>query len=67
MFSDLRKTCGAGVYSFNHGTNQVIVMATDQAVVKKSTLLADMHFKNLRQKMLLKMRTEEVARKLEVS
>ena len=40
--------------------------STSEAVVKKASMLSDMHFRNLRQKMLLKQRTEEAAKKLEV-
>ena len=43
-----------------------IFQSTSEAVVKKASMLSDMHFRNLRQKMLLRLRTEEAAKKLEV-
>ena len=43
------------------------VQSTSEVSVKRASMLSDMHFRNLRQKMLLKQRTEEAARKLEVA
>ncbi len=43
------------------------MQSVNEAAVKKASLLSEMHLRNLRQKMQLKHRTEEVARKLEVS
>ena len=43
-----------------------VIQTTSESAVKKATLLSDMHIRNLRQKMQLRQRTDEVVKKLEV-
>jgi fragile X mental retardation protein len=47
-------------------TNIFFLQSTSESVIKRASMLSDMHFRNLRQKMLLKQRTEEAAKRLEV-
>ena len=43
-----------------------LFQSTSDSVIKKATLLSDMHLKNLRQKLLLKQRTDEAVKRLQV-
>jgi len=45
----------------------LLFQSTSESVIKRASMLSDIHFRNLRQKMLLKQRTEEAARRLEVT
>ncbi|ELU01237.1 hypothetical protein CAPTEDRAFT_123630 [Capitella teleta] len=64
---DFKKACGASLIDFSEQDNAIVIMSTDDQVIKKASMLSDMHFRNLRQKLLLKQRTEEAAKKLESS
>jgi FMRP KH0 domain len=44
----------------------LVFQSRDQHVVKKASILADMHIRSLRQKMTLLQMTEESVKKLEV-
>ncbi|XP_013402475.1 fragile X mental retardation syndrome-related protein 1-like isoform X1 [Lingula anatina] len=65
MFRDYKKACGTPVIYYSPEEHALIVIALSEATLKKATLLSDMHFRNLRQKLLLRQRTEEAAKKLE--
>lgn len=44
----------------------IFIQASSESVIKKAALLAEMHVRGLRQKMMLLQLTEESAKKLEV-
>lgn len=52
--------------NYSSDTHIVSVVSTDETAIKRASMLADRHIKNLRQKMLLRHRAEETAKKLEV-
>ncbi|XP_064639749.1 RNA-binding protein FXR1-like isoform X2 [Lineus longissimus] len=62
---DFKKHCGASVVVYDDSASTLTVLSTLDSVIKRASLLGDMHFRNLRQKMLLKQRTEEAVKKLE--
>lgn len=62
---DLKKASNASLVAFDPDRKAIIVLACDESSTKKAALLADMHLRNLRQKMLLQQQTEMIARKLE--
>lgn len=59
--------CGACIVSFSAEDNTLIVLAAADGPIKKAALLSEMHVRALRQKMLLKQKTIEISKKLEVS
>ncbi|XP_074657802.1 fragile X messenger ribonucleoprotein 1 homolog A-like isoform X2 [Tubulanus polymorphus] len=62
---DFRKACGAAVVIYDDNNSTLTVLSSNEQVTKLASLLGDMHFRNLRQKMLLKQRTDEAMKKLE--
>ena len=42
------------------------VQATSELATKRAALLSDMHLRNLRQKLQIKQRMDEISKKLEV-
>ncbi|KAL8567203.1 hypothetical protein ACOMHN_046613 [Nucella lapillus] len=64
--TELKKHLGGGaVISYNTADNSIHVLATNPAVIKRATMIGDMFLRNVRQKLLLKQRTEEAAKKLQ--
>jgi hypothetical protein len=43
-----------------------ILKCDQESGIKKATILSEMHFKNLRQKLILLKRTQEIAQQIEV-
>lgn len=62
---EFKKAIGAAVCRFNPVKNSLIVIAKSDTARKRASMLCEMHFRNLRQKVLLLSRTEEAARQLE--
>lgn len=61
------KHCGPSSIIYNETECSLVVISTSEGVIKKATLLSDMHLKNLRQKLLLKQRTDEAVKRLQSS
>lgn len=64
---ELKKACGAEVMQFNPATRQLVIISISEAAIKRADLLSDMHLRNLRQKLQLILKTEEISRKLETT
>ncbi|KAK7090863.1 hypothetical protein V1264_010607 [Littorina saxatilis] len=63
---ELRKHLGGGaVVSYDTTDSSIHVLSTNPAVTKRATMIGDMFLRNVRQKLLLKQRTEEAAKKLQ--
>lgn len=67
---EFKKACGAAICRYNADKSVLIIIcsnlqARSESAKKRATMLSDMHFRNLRQKVLLMNRTEEAARQLE--
>ncbi|XP_065169386.1 RNA-binding protein FXR1 isoform X2 [Atheta coriaria] len=62
---EFQKAIGAGVIRYNPETCMLVVISTCESSKKRSSLLQEMHFRSLQQKVLLLKRTEEAARQLE--
>ncbi|XP_029648133.1 fragile X mental retardation syndrome-related protein 1 isoform X2 [Octopus sinensis] len=63
--AEFKKHCGAAVVIYNSDDNALVVVSTNFSVIKKASLMGDMFLRNLRQKVLLKQRTEEAVKKLQ--
>lgn len=63
--SDFKQACGASFIQFNTELSALVVLSTNEAVIKKAALLGEMHLRNLRQKMTLIQLMDEAAKKLE--
>ncbi|CAE1280722.1 FMR [Acanthosepion pharaonis] len=63
--AEFKKHCGAAVVLYNSDDNALVVLSTNSSVIKKASLMGDMFLRNLRQKVLLKQRTEEAVKKLQ--
>ncbi|KAK7482885.1 hypothetical protein BaRGS_00025918, partial [Batillaria attramentaria] len=64
--TELRKHLGgAACVSYSSSDNSIHVLSTNAAVTKRASMIGDMFLRNVRQKILLKQRTEEAARKLQ--
>lgn len=62
---DFRSACGPALIQYDPAQCAMVVLSTSESVIKRASMLSDIHFRNLRQKMLLKQRTEEAAKRLE--
>lgn len=62
---EFKKAIGAAVCKYNPEKKCLTIIARSDAAKKRASMLSDMHFRNLRQKVLLLSRTEEAARQLE--
>ncbi|GIY54574.1 synaptic functional regulator FMR1 [Caerostris darwini] len=62
---EFKKAIGAVICRFDSTKNCLIIIAKCDAAKKRAMMLCEMHFRNLRQKVLLLNRTEEAARQLE--
>ncbi|GIY44516.1 hypothetical protein CEXT_322212 [Caerostris extrusa] len=62
---EFKKAIGAVICHFDSTKNYLIIIAKCDAAKKRAVMLCEMHFRNLRQKVLLLNRTEEPARQLE--
>jgi fragile X mental retardation protein len=64
---EFRKVTGAAAIQFNADSQSLVVLCTSPAGKKRATLLTDMHLRNLRQKLQLKQKIDEITKKLESS
>ena len=64
---EFKRMCGPSILQYMPESSSMIVLATHESTVKKAALLSDMHMRSLHQKMLLKQKTVEISRKLEVT
>ncbi|KAF5292730.1 hypothetical protein FQA39_LY13889 [Lamprigera yunnana] len=62
---EFQKAIGAGVVRYVPERGILVVISRHENCRKRASLLQDMHFRNLSQKVLLLKRTEEAARQLE--
>ncbi|ESO92850.1 hypothetical protein LOTGIDRAFT_216506 [Lottia gigantea] len=63
--TEFKRHCGKGVVSYHSHEDALVVLSTLESVIKKASILGDMFLRNLRQKILLKQRTEEAVKKLQ--
>lgn len=62
---EFRKQCGASYVKFNPTLGGLVILSSSESVIRRASLLAEMHVRGLRQKMMLLQLTEESAKKLE--
>ncbi|CAG9865436.1 unnamed protein product [Phyllotreta striolata] len=62
---EFQKAIGAGCITYNAEKNVLVVISRSMGSSRCASLLQDMHFRSLSQKVLLLKRTEEAARQLE--
>lgn len=62
---EFQRAIGAAIVKFEADTGNLVILSRTEDSSKRSTLLQEMHFRNLSQKVLLLKRTEEAARQLE--
>ncbi|XP_067618131.1 fragile X messenger ribonucleoprotein 1 homolog isoform X2 [Eurosta solidaginis] len=65
IHKEFQRTIGAGVCVYNRDLDSLIVISKWDYTQKRASMLKDMHFRNLAQKVMLLKRTEEAARQLE--
>lgn len=63
---DFRKACGAISVYYDEKSGQLSVIVDQEAGVKRANLLIEQHLKNVRQKINLLRRTQELAQQIEV-
>ncbi|GBM10591.1 Synaptic functional regulator FMR1 [Araneus ventricosus] len=62
---EFKKAIGASICRFDSTKNCLVIISKSDTAKKRANMLCEMHFRNLRQKVLLLSRTEEAARQLE--
>ncbi|KAG5864282.1 hypothetical protein JTB14_017269 [Gonioctena quinquepunctata] len=62
---EFQKAIGAGYIRYNTEKSALVVISRNETSQRRASLLQDMHFRSLSQKVLLLKRTEEAARQLE--
>ncbi|CAL1538808.1 unnamed protein product [Lymnaea stagnalis] len=62
---EFRKHIGGAMVSYNPEDKSLHVLSTSPSVIKRASMIGDMFLRNMRQKVLLKQRTEEAAKKLQ--
>jgi fragile X mental retardation protein len=67
VHKQFQQACGALLVQFDTAAGALTILSTSPLVSKRVTLLSDMHIRQLREKMLLKQRLDEVTRKLEMN
>lgn len=63
---DFRKACAAISVHYDEKSGQLSVIVDQDAGVKRANLLIEQHLKNVRQKISLLRRTQELAQQIEV-
>ncbi|XP_078311179.1 RNA-binding protein FXR1-like isoform X2 [Crassostrea virginica] len=63
--AEFKKHIGGGWVSFDHQEGTLNVLSLSDSVIKKASMLAEMHLRNVRQKLMLKKRTEEAVQRLQ--
>ncbi|XP_068129955.1 RNA-binding protein FXR2 [Hyperolius riggenbachi] len=64
---EFRRVVGASCVFLDKTGAELVILSTDESVVKRSTLLSDIHLRALRTKLRLITRNEEATKQLEVS
>ncbi|KAM8704770.1 hypothetical protein ACLKA7_009256 [Drosophila subpalustris] len=67
IHKEFQRTIDAGVCNYNRELDALIVISKWEHTQKRASMLKDMHFRNLSQKVMLLKRTEEAARQLETT
>lgn len=62
---ELKRACGAEVVRVDVQAHTINVISSSKAAISRASILADMHLRNLRQKLLLINRMNELSQKLE--
>ncbi|KAI8743687.1 fragile X mental retardation syndrome-related protein 1-like isoform X2 [Biomphalaria glabrata] len=62
---EFRKHIGGAMVSYNPEDKSLHVLSTNPSVIKRASMIGDMFLRNMRQKVLLKQRTEEAVKKLQ--
>nr|AAG22045.1 KH domain containing RNA-binding protein FMR1 [Drosophila melanogaster] len=67
IHKEFQRTIDAGVCNYSRDLDALIVISKFEHTQKRASMLKDMHFRNLSQKVMLLKRTEEAARQLETT
>ncbi|XP_063786737.1 RNA-binding protein FXR2 isoform X2 [Pseudophryne corroboree] len=64
---EFKKVVGAGCVFLDKTGTELVILSTDETVIKRSSLLSDLHLRALRTKLRLITQNERAAKQLEVS
>ncbi|XP_033163470.1 synaptic functional regulator FMR1 isoform X2 [Drosophila mauritiana] len=67
IHKEFQRTIDAGVCNYSRDLDALIVISKFEHTQKRASMLKDMHFRSLSQKVMLLKRTEEAARQLETT
>ncbi|KAJ8309809.1 hypothetical protein KUTeg_011674 [Tegillarca granosa] len=62
---EFKKHLGAASVLYNSSDGTLDILSTNDSVNKRASMMGDMHLRNIRQKLLLKQRTEEAVKRLQ--
>ncbi|XP_045200292.1 RNA-binding protein FXR1-like isoform X2 [Mercenaria mercenaria] len=62
---EFKKHVGGACIIFSAEQSALIILSTSSAVIHRASMMGDMHIRNLRQKSMLRQRTEEAVKKLQ--
>jgi len=66
-YLEFKKTCGALSVFYDEANHTVSLICDKEAAAKRASFISDIHFKNLRQKVALLKKKQEVAQQIEKS
>ncbi|KAM4675741.1 RNA-binding protein FXR2 [Discoglossus pictus] len=67
VHKEFKKAVGANCVFLDKTGKELIILSTNDAIIKRSSLLCDMHLRSIRTKLMLMARNEEAVKQLETS